>query len=231
MCFFVTTSKSGTIYAERERERERERTSLVKNGFYSEEELHNFGFASLGENVKISRLARITDAHTMHIGSFVRIDNYCSLSGVLTLGDFVYIASSVVMRGGNRGIILKSFCSVDSKSTLYAGEEEESPPIIPETKALGRTARLWRLYSRRDEARAQPPLILEKHVSIGPECTVLPGVLIGEGAAVGGFSVVKKNLAPWGIYAGNPARKVKEREKATLLEQEKIFLEKLSQKS
>jgi galactoside O-acetyltransferase len=39
---------------------------------------------------------------------------------------------------------------------------------------------------------------------------VLKGVTIGEGAIVGARSVVTKDVPPWTIAAGNPARVVKE---------------------
>ena len=41
---------------------------------------------------------------------------------------------------------------------------------------------------------------------------VLPGVTIGEGAVVGAGAVVTKNVEPWTVVAGNPARFVKKRE-------------------
>ncbi len=41
--------------------------------------------------------------------------------------------------------------------------------------------------------------------------SVCPGVNVGEGAVLGLGSVASRNLDPWGVYAGSPARKVKER--------------------
>ena len=40
---------------------------------------------------------------------------------------------------------------------------------------------------------------------------VSPGVTVGEGAVVGACSVVMKDVLPWMVVAGNPARKIKER--------------------
>ncbi len=48
---------------------------------------------------------------------------------------------------------------------------------------------------------------------IGYRVIVLPGVSIGEGAVVGAGSVVTKNVPPYTIVAGNPARKIGERPK------------------
>jgi putative colanic acid biosynthesis acetyltransferase WcaF len=43
--------------------------------------------------------------------------------------------------------------------------------------------------------------------------SVAPGVSVGEGAVLGLGSVATRNLEPWGVYAGVPAVKVKERKR------------------
>ena len=53
------------------------------------------------------------------------------------------------------------------------------------------------------------PIKICKYAWIGMECKILKGVTIGEGAIVGSGSVVTKNVEPWTIVAGNPAKFVK----------------------
>jgi acetyltransferase-like isoleucine patch superfamily enzyme len=55
-------------------------------------------------------------------------------------------------------------------------------------------------------------LIVGDDVYIGARCTIMP-VTIGEGAVIGAGSLVTKDCEPWGIYVGNPARKVSERQR------------------
>ena len=50
---------------------------------------------------------------------------------------------------------------------------------------------------------------------VGANCTILPGVTIGEGAVVGANALVNKDLEPWGIYVGTPCKKIGERTKPT----------------
>lgn len=45
-----------------------------------------------------------------------------------------------------------------------------------------------------------------RRASVGSSATILCGVTIGEGAIVGAGSVVTKDVAPWTVVAGNPAR-------------------------
>ncbi|GGE55706.1 transferase family hexapeptide repeat protein [Pedobacter psychrotolerans] len=54
------------------------------------------------------------------------------------------------------------------------------------------------------------PIIICDHVWIGMNCLILKGVTIGEGAIVGAGSVVTKDVEPWTIVGGNPAKKIKD---------------------
>ncbi len=57
------------------------------------------------------------------------------------------------------------------------------------------------------------PIIIENHVWLGVDCTILQGVRIGEGAVVCAGAVVNKDVAPYSIVAGVPAKKIGERTK------------------
>lgn len=53
--------------------------------------------------------------------------------------------------------------------------------------------------------------VVGNDVWIGREATIMPGVAIGDGAVVGAHSVVTKDVRPYEIVAGNPARPVRTR--------------------
>jgi galactoside O-acetyltransferase len=53
------------------------------------------------------------------------------------------------------------------------------------------------------------PIIIKDKVWLGFGVTVLKGVTIGEGAVVGAKSVVTKDVLPWTVVAGNPAKEIK----------------------
>lgn len=55
------------------------------------------------------------------------------------------------------------------------------------------------------------PVTIEPKAWVAAEAFVGPGVTVGEGAILGARAVAAKNLEPWGIYAGNPAKKIRER--------------------
>ena len=58
-------------------------------------------------------------------------------------------------------------------------------------------------FSGREE-----PVIIHDYVFIGTRAMILPGVTIGEGAAVAAGSIVTKDVAPYTIVAGAPARSI-----------------------
>jgi len=55
------------------------------------------------------------------------------------------------------------------------------------------------------------PVFIEDDVWIGARCVILPGVRIGEGAVIAAGSVVTKNVPPFAIVGGVPAKIIKSR--------------------
>lgn len=55
------------------------------------------------------------------------------------------------------------------------------------------------------------PVVIKDFVWIAMGAIILPGVTIGEGAVVGAGSVVTKDVEPWTVVAGNPAKFIKKR--------------------
>lgn len=55
------------------------------------------------------------------------------------------------------------------------------------------------------------PVVIEQDVWIGANAIILPGVTIGEGAVVAAGSVVTRDVAPWTVVGGIPARELRHR--------------------
>ena len=182
------------------------------NSFYSIEELKTLGFKELGTNVLISKKASLYGTHNMSIGNNVRIDDFCILSGNITIGSYVHIAAYTALFAGKKGIILEDFAGISSRCAVYAETDDYSGaaltnPMIP------------------DEFRnvMGGPVIFKKHALIGSGSTILPNVIVEEGVSVGSMSLVNKSLAAWGIYVGIPCKRLKDRSKK-MLDLEKQFL-------
>lgn len=55
------------------------------------------------------------------------------------------------------------------------------------------------------------PVVVEDDADIGINAVILPGITIGKGAQIGAGAVVTKNVAPYSVVAGVPAKKIKMR--------------------
>ena len=66
-------------------------------------------------------------------------------------------------------------------------------------------------YESRELPLLKMPITIADEAWICADAFVSPGVTVGEGAVVGARAVVTKNVAPWTVVAGNPAREIKKR--------------------
>jgi len=104
---------------------------------------------------------------------------------------------------GERSVINRG-CYLDGRGGLTIGRDVSVSPDCC-LLTLGHDPR------DRDFAAAPGPVVVGDRAWIGTRAIVLPGVTVGEGAVVGAGSVVTKDVEPFAIVAGNPARKVGER--------------------
>lgn len=182
--------------------------------FLSQEAIEKMGFFSVGENVQISDRASLYNVANVSFGNNVRIDDFCVLSagvGGIRIGDHVHIAVYSSLIGAGK-IMVSSFCNISSRVSIYSSNDDYSGatmtnPTVP-NQYTGVT---------------HADVFLGKHVIVGSGSIILPGVTLEEGVAVGALSLVTKNCEAFGIYAGSPAKRIKER-KRDLLELEKQFL-------
>ena len=62
----------------------------------------------------------------------------------------------------------------------------------------------------------------DEAIRIGRESVIMPGVKIGDGAIVAAYSIVTKDVEPYSVVGGNPARFIKKRFDEELIQ---IFVE------
>lgn len=66
-------------------------------------------------------------------------------------------------------------------------------------------------YSTTDLVDTAGPVVIKDFVWVGGNTTILPGVIVGEGAVIGAGSVVTRDIPPYTIAIGNPCRVIKSR--------------------
>lgn len=176
----------------------------MKSSFLSEKEISRLGFKNIGKNVKISSKASFYYPELMTLKDHIRIDDFCILSGSITIGSHVHISAYSALYG-KAGIFLEDFVTISGRVTIYSVNDDYSGdyltnPTIPE-EYTNVTAE---------------PVLFKKYSIIGAGSIVLPGTVIGEGAAIGALSLVKQSLEPWKVYAGIPCRVINIRKKVLL---------------
>ncbi|WP_028862346.1 acyltransferase [Psychromonas aquimarina] len=182
--------------------------------YLTNEQLNNLGLKFFGKNVKISDKASIYNPATISIKDNSRIDDFCVISGKVSIGRNVHITPMCLIAGGEKGIVLNDFSTVAygvkvfTQSDDYSGGAMTNSTIPAEFK---------------NEYKKE--VVLGKYSIVGAGSIVMPGVTLSEGTSVGAMSLVLKTTQPWSIYAGSPAIKIKERLK-DLLKLEKKYLSK-----
>lgn len=168
----------------------------------SQEELQKVGFASVGRNVLVSAQASIYNPGRIRLGDNVRIDDFCVLAageGGISIGNHVHVAVMCTLIGAG-AITISDFCGLSSRVSIYSSTDDYSGAAMTNPTVPAEFTNV-----------TSAPVTLGRYVALACGCILMPGVTVGEGAAVGALSLVTADLQPFSIYAGTPARRVAER--------------------
>jgi maltose O-acetyltransferase len=124
--------------------------------------------------------------------------------GGATLSPHLTFKSNNVDIGDN--VFINEGCSFDNLERVTIGDEVHVGPEVlfgTSSHEMGGTI-----------ARAGPvflaPLVVSSGCWIGARAMLLPGVKVGEGCVVAAGAVVAKDCLPHGLYAGVPARRIRD---------------------
>ena len=134
-----------------------------------------------GVNVRLDAFAPRGGASVLHIGRDVQLNDSVHIGAIeqVVIGDQTLIASRVFICDHNHG----NYRLKDASSV---------PGIAPADRPL-----------------SSSPVRIGRNVWLGEQVCILPGVTVGDGAVVGANSVVTRDVPPYSIAAGNPARVIR----------------------
>lgn len=139
-----------------------------------------------GNNLTVGYFSRL-ETHGMNNQKVLIIGNNVQLN------DFVHIAAKESVSIGDNVLIASKVFITDILHGSYKGCESDSnpntPPVNRELSSL--------------------PVRIDDNVWIGEFVSILPGCTIGKGSIIGSNTVVTKDIPPYSIAAGNPARVIK----------------------
>lgn len=142
----------------------------------------------------------------------VKIGHHCDIHAILYVQNngLIYIGNYTTLRantivGGVDNVHIGNHVMISNHVTIY---DNNNHPTDPKQRIKmcesGFNSELWKWkYSD------HKPVYINDNVWIGEYATILKGVTIGEGAIIASHSIVTKDVEPYSIVAGNPAKKVK----------------------
>ena len=124
--------------------------------------------------------------HQVHIENTVRIQH----PWLLEVGEFAAVGDRALIYNLGK-VTIGARATVSQQAHLCAGDHD---------------------YTRPDMRLEKQPISLGDDSWVCADAFIGPGVEVGEGAIVGARAAVFKNVEPWTIVGGNPARLIKRRE-------------------
>lgn len=167
--------------------------------------------------LRIKKWIRDREINRLQFGSKgtnvrISVNNEFHNTQKIVLGDNIYIGTNCVFHaiGGieiGSGSILANYIEIITFNHNYDGIDLQSLPY--------------------DKKYIKEQVIIEENVWVGSHSLILPGITIGEGAVIGMGSVVTKDVPPFAVVGGNPAKIIKYRNDSKyweLKDSDKIYL-------
>ncbi len=165
----------------------------------------------VGKNTKFAAPAKCTNfsrnSRKIIIGdnSFVMGNMCVSPNGNIETGDHFYLGQRSVV-GSETSIKIGRCVIISNDVRIYDNNNHPISPKARENMSLnGFSNDNWGWHHS-----VSAPIVIEDNVWIGQYSTILKGVTIGKGSIVATRAVVTKDVPPYTIVAGNPAKVVKQ---------------------
>lgn len=147
---------------------------------------------TIADNVSFGKFLVLTawNSFPIYDGSIQKFNPSVSIGENCNFGDYLHLTCINRIQIGNNVLTGRWVTITDNGH----GTTDYNSLTIPPAKRS--------LYSK-------GPVIIEDDVWIGDKATILPGVTIGKGSVIAANSVVTKDITPYSIAGGNPAKILK----------------------
>lgn len=143
------------------------------------------------------RLFRLRNRHNL-----VSMVNMCDMSHV-QVGRKSYGAISVIdFSSADEKLIIGNYCSIAGGTSFLLGGEHNLDTVSTYPFKV-------KVFGEEREAGSKGDIVVQDDVWIGQNAIICSGVTIGQGAVVAAGAVVTKNVEPYAIVGGNPAKFIK----------------------
>jgi UDP-2-acetamido-3-amino-2,3-dideoxy-glucuronate N-acetyltransferase len=136
------------------------------------------------------------------IGEDCRIWHWVHISGGAVIGARCSFGQNVYV--GNK-VVIGDNCKVQNNVSIYDAVTLEDDVFCGPSMVFTNVYNPRSAVVRKDEYR---PTLIKKGATLGANCTIVCGVTVGEHAFVGAGAVVNRDVKPYALMAGVPARQV-----------------------
>ena len=122
-----------------------------------------------------------------------------------SIGDHTYGEPTILQFDQTTRLVMGRFCSISDQVTLILGGNHRSDWIT--TYPFPAFKERWpEAATIKGHPASKGDIVIGNDVWIGYSATILSGVTIGSGAVIGTQALISRDVAPYAIMAGNPAR-------------------------
>jgi acetyltransferase-like isoleucine patch superfamily enzyme len=191
-------------------------------GIFLRSVFYRFLFKKIGKNVNIGRNVTFRNPNRISIGSNVIIDENCMLDAKgdenegIVISDNCFIGRNSILSCKNGNITLKKHVTVGFNCELFSASEL----LIGSDTLIA--AYVYCIAGDHEYYTAEKAVVdleaISRGITIGDNCwlgakaLIFDGVNVGESTIIGAASVVSKDIPPFSIALGSPARVVKQRD-------------------
>src|SRR4051812_46330416 len=159
---------------------------------------------SVGLDVTIFAGALLLRPEMIAVGEGSRIDDFTRIEGGqgVEIGRYVHISSFCSIFAGGRALVGDYACMAEGSRILTGSEQLDA---AMSSVAPGPWRRVVTATS-----------VLDHLAFLSTNAVLMPGVAIGIGGVAGAGAVVTRDIPPWEVWDGVPARKIDERDPVEL---------------
>ena len=170
----------------------------MRNRTHGSGEFRPEQLATLGPDCVFETGVLVFHPENVALGANVYVGHYTILKGYyknrLEIGDETWIGQQCFLHAAG-GLTIGKSVGIGPGVKIITSQHGEVPRDVP-------------IFSAPLSFR---PVVIEDGADLGVGCIVLPGITIGRGAQVGAGAVVTRDVPPFAIVAGSPARLIRER--------------------
>jgi UDP-2-acetamido-3-amino-2,3-dideoxy-glucuronate N-acetyltransferase len=169
-------------------------------------------YPSVDAAAPVSKKANVEQAYFIHptadiddpvkVGRGTKIWHFSHLLSNSTIGENCNIGQNVVI---GPDVCIGNQCKIQNNVSVYKGVTLEDGVFCGPSMVFTNIYNPRAEISKMDQVR---PTLVRKGATIGANATIVCGVTIGAYAFVGAGAVVTKDVPPYALVAGNPARQI-----------------------